>query len=161
SSWTYSRPCTSTMTPAKSSLRIFTADDANPSDLHGLRAAVLGYGNLGRPFALNLHDSGVDVVVGNIDDVHAERARDDGFDVLPLSRATAQADVALLLLPDELIPELYAAEIGPHLQPGSAIVFASGYPLAFDLIRPAESIDVLLLAPRMSGEEIRRGYATG
>ncbi len=139
--------------------RFFSNKDAHPTDLEGERLAVLGYGHLGRPFALNLRDAGVkQVVVGNIADSYAEQARQEGFEVFSLGQATAQADIVLILLSDEVIPDIFATEIAPNLAPGSAIVFASGYNLAYGLIQPPKGIDVLLLAPRMAGENARARF---
>jgi ketol-acid reductoisomerase len=140
-------------------MRFFTCKDADPRALEHERIAVLGYGHLGRPFALNLRDSGVDqVVIGNIEDEYAAGAREEGFEVLPLGEVVREADVSLLLLPDEVIPEVFDADIRSNLKPGSAIVFASGYTLAYELVAAPEGIDVLLLAPRMAGENARQRY---
>jgi ketol-acid reductoisomerase len=76
-------------------------------------------------------------------------------------QAVAGSDVLLVLLPDEVIPEVFAADIAPHLAAGSAIVFASGYTLAYGLIQPPSGIDVLLLAPRMAGENARQRLGQG
>ncbi len=117
--------------PESPSIRCFTEKDAIPRALAGERIAVLGYGNLGQPFSLNLRDSGViselddsQLVVGNIPDEFAKKARVDGFQVLPVSQATSQADIILVLLPDEVIPEVFRTEVAPNLAQGSAIVFA-------------------------------------
>jgi ketol-acid reductoisomerase len=143
-------------------VRFFTSRDADPQALQGEHIAVLGYGNLGRPFALNLRDSGVtEIVIGNIEDDYARAARAEGFTVLPLDQAIRAADLVLVLLSDEIISEIFAPAITPHLQPGSAIVFASGYNLAYDLIQPPEGIDVLMLAPRMAGENARQRFLDG
>ena len=148
--------------PTDRSCRFFTARDADPHALDGERIAVIGYGHLGRPFALNLRDSlsprSGALTVGNIADGCADQARADGFTVLPIGQAVAGADVVLILLPDEVIPEVYVADIAPSLSPGAAIVFASGYNLAYGLISPAAGIDVLLLAPRMAGENARQRF---
>ena len=150
------------MTQNHTSLRFFGAGDADPHALDGERVAVLGFGFLGRPFALNLRDSGIaPLVVGNIADEYAEQARADGFQVLPIGQAVAASDVVLVLLPDEVIPEVFAADVAPNLAPGSAIIFASGYNLAYGLIEPPSGIDVLLLAPRMAGENARQRYLEG
>ncbi len=151
--------------PEGTPIRCFTSKDAVPGALANERIAVLGYGNLGQPFALNLRDSGVSstpencrLVVGNIPDEYAKKAQEDGFTVLPVGQATASADIILVLLPDEVIPETFKAEIAPNLSPGSAIVFASGYTLAYGLIEPPPEVDVLLLAPRMGGEIARQRF---
>ncbi len=143
-------------------VRCFTQADADPQALQGECVAVLGYGHLGQPFALNLRDSGVSsIVIGNIEDSYAGLARQEGFEVVPLAEAARRADIALVLLSDEVIPEVYAAEIAPHLKPGTAIVFGSGYTLGYGLIQPAADLDVLLLAPRMAGENARQRYQRG
>ncbi len=141
------------------SIHFFTSKDALPGALDGERIAVIGYGNLGRPFALNLRDSGVSqIVVGNIADDYATQASTEGFQVMSIGEAIASSDIALILLPDEVIPESFPADIAPNLQPGSAIVFASGYTLAYNLIQPPTGIDVLMLAPRMAGENARQRF---
>lgn len=143
-------------------IRCFTQKDAIPGALAGERIAILGYGHLGQPFALNLRDSGISgLVVGNIEDEYAAQARADGFEVLPLAQAAAQADIALVLLPDEVIPDVFPTMIAPNLAAGAAIVFGSGYTLAYQLIQPPASIDVLLLAPRMAGENARQRFLNG
>jgi ketol-acid reductoisomerase len=148
-----------TSTLERTSLRIFTTKDASPRALDGQRVAVIGYGNLGRTAALNLRDSGVQqLVVGNIPDDYADQARADGFAVLPIGSAVSNADIVLVLLPDEIIPEVFAAEIAPELAPGSALVYASGYTLAYGLVPSLPDADVLLLAPRMGGEYARERY---
>jgi ketol-acid reductoisomerase len=145
--------------PNTPSVRLFTTGDAIPDALEGERVAVLGYGNLGRAFALNLRDSGVSpLVIGNIEDDYAVRARAERFTVLPLGDAVATADVTFILLPDEVIPEVFPSEIAARAAPGSAVIFASGYALAYGLIEPPAGIDVLLIAPRMGGEIARERF---
>ena len=147
------------MTSDTGTLRFFTSQDADPQALKGERVAVLGYGFLGRTVALNLRDSGISLTaIGNAADSYAEQARAEGFPVLPIGQAVAGADVILVLLPDEVIPEVFTTDIVPNLRPGSAIVFASGYNLAYGLITPPPGVDVLLLAPRMAGENARQRY---
>jgi len=136
------------------------AVDGPPTALTGEAVAVLGYGNLGRTAALNLRDSKVKVRVGNRDDEYADQARADGFEVVPLPVAAA-ADVVCVLLPDEVIEEVFARDVVPALRPGSAVVFGSGYSLAFGLARPPAGVDVLLVAPRMSGLAARARYLEG
>jgi ketol-acid reductoisomerase len=146
---------TSNQTP----LRFFGAQDADPHALDNERVCVLGYGNLGRAISLNLRDAGVaPVVVGNVADEYADQARAEGFTVLSIGEAVAASDIAFVLLPDEVIPEAFEAEIAPSLAEGSAIIFASGYNLAYGLITPPNTVDVLLLAPRMGGELARQRY---
>ncbi len=142
-------------------LRLFTEKDADPHALDGERIGILGYGHLGRPFALNLRDSGVkNLVIGNVPDDYAAQARSEGFTVVSLAEA-AEADIVLVLLPDEVIPEVFKPHIASHLKANSAIVFASGYNLAYGLIQPPAGVDILLLAPRMAGENARQRYLKG
>jgi ketol-acid reductoisomerase len=125
--------------------------------LAGETVAVLGYGNLGRAAALNLRDSGLKVRVGNRADDYADAARADGFEVVPIGTA-ARDDVVFVLLPDEVIPQVFASDVAPMLRPGSAVAFGSGYCLAFGLVRPPKTVDVLLVAPRMAGAAARSRY---
>lgn len=138
--------------------RFFTQSDADLSVLDGHRVAVIGYGTLGRSVALNLRDSGVDVLVGNISDDYRDQAVADGFTPLGLGDAAAQADEGFVLLPDEVIPDCFDREIAPRIRPGAAVCFASGYVLAYNLVTPPPRADVLLIAPRMSGALVRQTY---
>jgi ketol-acid reductoisomerase len=141
--------------------RIYHDRDADLSQLDGQRIAVVGYGNQGRSQALNLRDSGLDVRIGSIRDGSHQQAEADGFEVLPIAEACAVADVILLLIPDEVMPEVYAQQVAPGLAAGKLLVFASGYNVAFDLIRPPSEVDVALVAPRMIGVGVRDAYLEG
>lgn len=139
---------------------VYRPADVPPGALAGETVAVVGYGHLGRAVALNLRDSGVKVRVGNRADEYADQARADGFEVVPIATAAAD-DIVWVLLPDEVIPEVFAGEIGPALRTGAAVAFSSGYSLAFGLARPPETVDVLLVAPRMAGPGARARYQAG
>ena len=141
-------------------VKVYGTADELPGALFGEAVAVLGYGNLGRSAALNIRDSGVKVRIGNQEDAYAGRARAEGFEVVPLA-AAASDDIVFVLLPDEVIPGAFAQEIAAALRPGSAMAFASGYSLAFDLVRPPDTVDVLLVAPRMAGHTARKRYLEG
>jgi ketol-acid reductoisomerase len=141
-------------------MKVYRAADAPAGGLAGESVAVLGYGNLGRSAALNLRDSGAKVRVGNREDEYADLARGDGFEVVPLAEAASDTMV-FVLLPDEVIPLVFEPEIAPALRAGAAVAFASGYCLAFDLIRPPAHVDVLLLAPRIAGAQSRALYQAG
>jgi ketol-acid reductoisomerase len=101
------------------------------------------------------------VIVGNRDDDYRARAASEGFAVTDPAAAVAEADIVMVLLPDEIIPACFAGDLAPNLRPGTALCFASGYVLAFGLVEPPPGTDVLLLAPRMLGEEARRCYEAG
>lgn len=142
-------------------MQLYHDQDADLSLLEGQIIAVIGYGNQGRAQALNLRDSGLQVIIGNREDQYAERARDEGLSVWSIGRAVDEADVVVLLIPDEVMPSVFDMEIAPQLHPGDALVFASGYNIAFDLLRPPNEIDVVLVAPRMIGEGVRDLYVAG
>ncbi len=140
---------------------IYHDADADLGALDSMTIAVVGYGNQGRSQALNLRDSGVSVIVGSIrDDGHAQ-AEADGFEVLPIDAACARAEAVMLLVPDEVMPSVYHEQVAPSLSSGRLLCFASGYNVAFDLIRPAEDLDVVLIAPRMIGAGVRDAYLSG
>ena len=132
---------------------IFHDDDADLAELADARVAVVGYGNQGRSWALNLRDSGLDVVVCVRADATRDQARDDGFEPAALD-AASDADVVCVLVPDDVIPSL------PLTRPADGLtVVASGYTLAFDRFAPDG--DLGMVAPRMLGPEVRRCYEEG
>jgi ketol-acid reductoisomerase len=146
----------------KGEIQFYHAEDGDLGVLAGKAIAVIGYGNLGRPLALNMHDSGIrSLIIGNVRNQSWQRAQEDGFPVFSIPEASSQADIALLLLPDEVVPEVYRVEIAPNLKKGGAVVLASGYNLAYNLIKPERNLDVLLLAPRMLGKAIRDRFLEG
>lgn len=140
---------------------VYRDADANLEELAGRRIAVVGYGNQGRSQALNLRDSGLDVVVGVRNDETRARAADDGFAVCDPGDAAAQADVVMLLIPDEVMPEVFDAQIRPRLRSGACIEVASGYNVAFGLLDPPADADVVMVAPRMIGPGVRELYVAG
>jgi len=141
--------------------KIHHDDDADLSVLDGSRVTLVGYGNQGRSQALNLRDSGLEVTVGNRRDAALEQAERDGIRVLPIAEAVAGADIVFLLVPDEVMPAVHAEHVAPNLSEGACLVFASGYNVAFDLLRPATNLDVVLIAPRMIGVGVRETYEKG
>lgn len=140
---------------------IYHDEDANLEVLAGETIAILGYGNQGSAQAKNLRDSGLPVIVGNIDDPYREAARRDGFEVVSIAEASARAGILFVLTADEIMPEVYEKSIAPHLTPGKLLNFAHGYNIAFDLIKPPEFVDVVLIAPRMIGAGVRDSYLSG
>jgi ketol-acid reductoisomerase len=142
-------------------VQIYHDEDVDPAALDGLSVAVVGFGNQGRSQALNLRDSGVAVVIGNRRDEAAEQAERDAFEVLPIPEACKRAGAVMMLLPDEVMPAVYEEQVASQLEPGNLLVFASGYNVAFDLIRPDPKLDVVLVAPRMIGVGVRENYQNG
>jgi ketol-acid reductoisomerase len=145
----------------RGAVTFYREEDADPDALSGQSVAVIGYGNLGRSMARNLRDSGLAVTVGNVDDDYRAVAGADGFEVAGVGEAAALADVVYVLIPDEVIPGVFRDQIAPGLRKGACVCFASGYVLAYGLVEPPDGVDVLLLAPRMLGEEVRRTYRDG
>jgi len=135
--------------------------EIDSSPLADKRVAIVGYGNQGRAQALNLKDSGVDVVIG-LRDGSASRVEADtaGLEVDLLERATASADVVMLLAPDEILGDLYS-QIEPSFKPGAALGFSHGLAIHFGLISPREDLDVFLVAPKGPGTALRSLYEAG
>lgn len=142
-------------------MRVFHDSDADLSTLDSEKVAVLGYGIQGRAQALTLRDSGVSVVVGNRRDAARHRAEEDGFSVRDLDQAAREASLVLMLLPDEVQAAVFEASVAPHLSAGDGVVFAHGFVLRYQLVRPPQYVDVMLLAPRMPGQYLRRRYLEG
>ncbi|MBD3350443.1 MAG: ketol-acid reductoisomerase [Candidatus Lokiarchaeota archaeon] len=140
---------------------IYHEEDGDLSVLEGKKIAVIGYGNQGRAQALNLRDSKQDVIIGNREDEYREKAKGDNFEVYDIGEAVKKADIIFMLTPDEDMPKLYAEKIAPNLKDGATINFASGYNIAFGLIKPKETINVIMIAPRMIGVGVRERYLTG
>ncbi len=141
--------------------RVFYDEDVPHDALRGETVAVLGYGIQGRAQALTLRDSDVPVVVGNRLDSYHHRAHEDGFHVHDLDEAARRASILLLLVPDEVQPEVFRQAVEPHLERGKALVFAHGFCIRYGLIEPPPGVDVLLLAPRLPGSFLRSRYLEG
>jgi ketol-acid reductoisomerase len=135
--------------------------DANLDVLKGRSVGVLGYGNQGRSQALNLKDSGVEVIIGNREDEYAANARKDGWTVLGLKDAAAKADVKLILISDDAQPEVFERDIRPSLKTNDVISFAHGFNIHYGEIVPPKTIDVVMVAPRMLGEGVRDNFVNG
>jgi ketol-acid reductoisomerase len=137
-------------------------DDADLGLLSGKKVAVLGYGSQGHAHALNLKDSGVDVMVGlRAGSKSAAKAEEAGLTVLPTGEAVAAADIVMVLLPDTEQKRVYEADIAPNLVPGNSLAFAHGFNIHFDQIAPAEGVDVWMIAPKGPGHLVRRTYEEG
>jgi ketol-acid reductoisomerase len=135
--------------------------DIDPSPLAGKKVAVIGFGNQGRAQALNLKDSGVDVVVGlRPGSLSAALAETIGLECQLIEEAVAGADVVMLLVPDERMTEVYAA-IEPHLRQGAALGFSHGLAVHFRQIEPRADLDVFLVAPKGPGTALRSLYKDG
>ena len=137
---------------------IYYDDDADGSYLENATVAVLGYGSQGHAHALNLNDSGVDVVVGLREDSSSRDAAEaDGLDVTTPVEAASQADVISVLVPDTVQPAVYA-DIESELEEGNTLQFAHGFNIHYNQIQPPEGIDVTMIAPKSPGHLVRRNY---
>ncbi len=137
---------------------VFHDEDVSTDALDGLTVAVVGYGNQGRAQALNLRDSGLHVIAGVRSDETRQLALGDGFDARSIREAVTRAHVVLLLIPDEVMPDVFSAEVAPELQAGDTVCFASGYNIAFGLMEAPAGVDVIMVAPRMIGAGVRQCY---
>lgn len=140
--------------------KMYYNGDADLHYLNGKKVAIIGYGSQGHAHALNLYDSGVDVVVGVRKGKSWDKAVEDGLQVKTVAEATRQADVVMILLPDELQPKVYKEEIEPNLT-NQALMFAHGFNVHYHQIVPPENCDVLLVAPKGPGHLVRRTYVEG
>jgi ketol-acid reductoisomerase len=135
--------------------------DVDPSPLEGKRVAILGFGNQGRPQALNLKDSGIDVVVGlRRASASADPARSAGLVVQSVEDAVSSADLLMFLAPDEVIPEIYR-QVEPLIRKGAAIGFSHGLVVHFGMVEPRPDLDVILVAPKGPGTALRSLYQSG
>ena len=141
---------------------MFYDDDADLSIIQGRTVAVIGFGSQGHAHALNLRDSGVDVRVGLLEGSKSRaKAEAQGLRVLTPAEATAEADLIMILAPDQHQRKLYTEQIEPNLQDGDALFFAHGFNIRFGYIKPPAGVDVCMVAPKGPGHLVRREYADG
>ena len=141
---------------------LYDGSEADADRLKGRRVAVIGYGSQGHAHALNLRDSGIDVVVGlHEGSASAERARKAGLRVTSVDQAAREADLVALLIPDPVAPAVYRERIAPHLEPGNTLLFAHGFNVHYGEITPPEGVDTILVAPKSPGDMVRREYQAG
>ena len=143
-------------------MQVFYERDADQALIKAKRVAVIGYGAQGHAHALNLRDSGVDVVVA----LHraARRMADaerDGFAPISVAEAAASCDVLVMCAPDEVMPDLYAAEIAPHLRVGQTLMFVHGFAYHYGFIAPPADVNVVMVAPKGPGKALREAYWKG
>ncbi|PQZ59681.1 ketol-acid reductoisomerase [Bacillus sp. MYb209] len=141
--------------------KVYYEKDVTVNVLKEKKVAIIGYGSQGHAHAQNLRDNGFDVVVGLRKGKSWDKAKEDGFSVYTVAEAAEKTDVVMILLPDELQPEVYEAEIAPNLQGGNSLVFAHGFNVHFDQVKPPANVDVFLVAPKGPGHLVRRTFAEG
>ncbi len=136
--------------------------DADLSIIQGKKVAVVGYGSQGHAHAMNLRDSGVEVVIALKEgSKSAAKATEAGFKVLTVDEAAAWADLIMILAPDQHQRAIYNEQIKPHLAPGKTIAFAHGFNIRFGYIEAPEGVDVILVAPKAPGHTVRREFVAG
>ncbi|MBU3089048.1 ketol-acid reductoisomerase [Clostridium gasigenes] len=142
--------------------KMYYAKDTNLELLKNKKVAVIGYGSQGHAHALNLHESGIDVVVGLYEGSKSwNRAKEAGLKVATVEEASKAADVIMILVPDEKQRAIYEAGIAPYLEEGNALVFAHGFNIHYTQIVPPANVDVYMVAPKGPGHMVRRTYTEG
>lgn len=141
--------------------KVLYNSDIQEEVLAGKKIAIIGYGSQGHAHALNLKESGFDVVVGLRKGKSYDRAVEAGLEVVSVAEAAAAADVIMILTPDEKQTQIYQESIKDNLKPGNALVFAHGFNIHFNQIVPPDYVDVFLVAPKGPGHLVRRTYTEG
>jgi ketol-acid reductoisomerase len=142
--------------------KLYYEQDANWQLIQNKTVAIIGYGSQGHAHAFNLADIGVKVVVGLYEGSKSlPKAAADGLITAPVAQAVAQADLTMILIPDEKQGKVYKEEIAPNLKSGSALAFAHGFNIHFNQIVPPDNIDVFMVAPKGPGHLVRRVFTEG
>jgi len=142
--------------------KMYYDNDCNLELLKGKKIAIIGYGSQGHAHALNLADSGMDVIVGLYpSSSRRQQAEKDGLKVFDTSEAAKMADVIMILIPDQIQPEVYEESIKPNLKEGDVLMFAHGFNVHFNQIVPPEFVDVIMVAPKGPGHTVRSQYKEG
>ncbi len=143
-------------------MNVYYDKDADLAALQAKKIAIIGYGSQGHAHALNLSESGMDVRVGLREGGGSwEKARKAGLNVKTVSEAAREADIIMILVPDETQPQVYEEFIAPHLAPGKSLAFAHGFNIHYGQILPPPGIDVFMVAPKAPGHMVRYEYTQG
>ncbi len=143
-------------------MKVYYDKDCDLSLIKGKTVAIIGYGSQGHAHALNLHESGVKVVVGlRKDGASWKKAVNAGLQVAEVAEAVKVADLVMMLLPDENIAQVYRESVHTNIKPGAALAFAHGFNVHYGQVVPREDIDVVMIAPKAPGHTVRGTYAQG
>ncbi len=143
------------------SVTILHDKDADLEILKGMTIGIIGYGSQGRAQALNMRDSGIKIIIGVRKGPSFDKAKEDGFEVLTVEEAAAKADIIHILLPDELQGGVYKNEIEKHITKNKVLSCSHGFNIIFKQILPPADVDVIMVAPKAPGTEVRKTYAAG
>lgn len=143
------------------SVNILHDKDADIKNLDGLTVAVIGYGSQGTAQAQCMKDSGVNVIIGSIQDASFDKAKEDGFEVMSISEAAEKADIIHILLPDEFHGPVYENDIKQHMKAGKVLSCSHGFNIVYKQIVPPEDVDVIMAAPKAPATEERKAYLVG
>lgn len=144
--------------------KIYYEKDVDTAALSGKTVSVIGFGSQGHAHAMNLRDSGVNVIVGHRGGPKSktyQAATEAGFEVVPVSEAAKRGDIVVILVPDTIQKDLYESEIKDNLKPGNALMWAHGFNIHFNCIQPASDLDVFMIAPKGPGHLVRDEYERG
>lgn len=141
--------------------KVYTDKDVSLDVLRNKTIGVIGYGSQGRAQALNLKDSGLNVIIGLRKGKSWDEAVKDGFVVYEIDEAVKRSDVLLILIPDMVQPSVWSEHISPHIRPGMVIDFAHGFNIRFGMIKPPSFVDVVMVAPKGPGKLVRDEYVRG
>ena len=142
--------------------KIYYQEDCNLSVLEGQKIAIIGYGSQGHAHALNLKESGCDVIIGLYEGSRSwAKAEAQGFQVYTAAEAAKQADIIMILINDELQADMYKNDIEPNLEAGNMLMFAHGFNIHFGCITPPKDVDVTMIAPKGPGHTVRSEYEAG
>jgi len=141
--------------------KLFYQSDCKREYLENKKIAIIGYGSQGHAHALNLHDSGFDVVVADTDPAKKAQAEENGLTVLPTAEAAKQADVIVMLLSDDVQARVYEESIKPNLKKGDYLMFAHGFNIHYGQIRPPADVNVFMIAPKGPGHTVRSQFVEG
>jgi ketol-acid reductoisomerase len=142
--------------------KLYYDQDADLTLLDGKTVAIIGYGSQGHAHALNLKDSGVDVIVGLHEGSKSKaKAEAAGLTVYSVAEAAKRANIIMMLVPDTMQAAIYAESIAPHLEPGDTLMFAHGFNIRYEQIKPPDSVDVSMVAPKAPGHRVREVFMEG
>jgi ketol-acid reductoisomerase len=142
--------------------KMYYENDCNLELLKGKTVTVVGYGSQGHAHALNLHDSGINVIVGLYEgSKSAEKAKNDGLNVMVTAEAVKNSDIVMILVNDEKQAALYKKDIEPNLRPGMTLAFAHGFNIHYNQIVPPADVNVIMVAPKGPGHTVRSQYLEG